>query len=605
MTQTTQKFWSGLLIFGLAISFSDISNGQVLLRDDFNGTGNVDTNIFRLPIDGEGIFVGRTQFRGDPSVDIPQQGITVADGGGTTEVAEIHLDTFSPIDPGNQFLGTDLLTERNFARGGGLSIEARLRLSPTAQIGPPGAPTSTGSLPGGVINGFFTFDVVREVPPGSGNAVRDEIDFELLSNEVVSGDQRIFTNVFNDDGFSGPESAGDGAFSSVAGLDLTEFQTYRIDWTPNAVQWFVNDQLVRTQTTDVPEDPQQLHLNIWAPGSEFAEAFDAALNPAATESDNQRFTSQIDFVEVSRFNTTTSANLLADPSFEENDTLFASQQFTGFDPAVNGTTTGEWFQFGNVNIVSAGSTNAPSATDPDVDGFNVVSAFGPFFENGSGSGFLQNVAVSPGQELEASVLAQTVAEDSIADTGNFTILDLFFLDAAGNVLEENAFQTSLLDGRDPNITEDEFIEGIASAIVPDDAAFARVQVTFVQLDSDPDADGDQFDGGSVSFESASLTLLTADTLPVIDGDFNDDGVVNAADFTLFRDSVGSPDSAINDAGDGVNPVGIGDFNVFVSNFGNAAGTSSVAAATAIPEPASLVLVGGLLLAAVGRGSRRR
>jgi hypothetical protein len=77
---------------------------------------------------------------------MPQQGLAeplALDG----KVAEIKLDTYSPIDPGNQFLGTDLLTKRNFARAGGLTFEARMRLKP---------PTT-----GGLVGGFFLFDVTR------------------------------------------------------------------------------------------------------------------------------------------------------------------------------------------------------------------------------------------------------------------------------------------------------------------------------------------------------------------------------------------------------------------------------------------------------------
>lgn len=55
------------------------------------------------------------------------------------------------------------------------------------------------------------------------------------------------------------------------------------------------------------------------------------------------------------------------------------------------------------------------------------------------------------------------------------------------------------------------------------------------------------------------------------GDFNDDGAVDIADFTSFRDTTGE------------------DFQVFVDNFDNG-GTSSAASVSAVPEPSSIALV---------------
>lgn len=78
------------------------SAGEVLIHDNFNGVGNIDTMVWRIPFGEEG----------------------------------------SPFDPGNQFLGAEMLTKRNFARGGGLAFEARMRL-----VNPPGG--LVGGEPGG------------------------------------------------------------------------------------------------------------------------------------------------------------------------------------------------------------------------------------------------------------------------------------------------------------------------------------------------------------------------------------------------------------------------------------------------------------------------
>lgn len=542
------------------------ANAQTLIfSDEFNGSGNVDTTAWRLPFDSEGTFVGRTQFRGDAAVDVPQQ------VGGS---AVLLLDSFSPIDPGNAFLGTDLLTKRNFARGGGLSIEARMRLDPT-------------SLPagvGGAVNGFFLFDVTRADPPGSGNLVRDEIDWELLSNEVVSGANRPATNYWNEGPFTGPAAGGDLQFHQQ-GVDLTQFNDYRIDWTPQSIKWYVNDNLVRTQTTNVPEDPMKLHFNLWASDDTFTAAFDAGLQPAATAGANQQIRAEIDRVEVNRFNTTVSDNLLTDGSFE----IALGPTFIGDVPA---TTTGTWLSFGNVSYEAdeGGMSTDPGVPDTAPDGVFMAKIFGPFNGNPDASGVLQNVAATPGQEFEARVQVQTPSGDSIAGTENFNTIALTFLDSSGAVLQEafgdpsefvdsNGNDFPLLDGRDPNLVEDLFVEGVVSGIAPAGTAFARVSLFFIQLNNE---------GGAAWFDDASLVLLTPDEVVGLPGDFNGDGVVDSIDYAVWRDNLGGDESALGGNGDGLPGVTSTDFDLWRDNFGaTAAGSAGVAAA---PEPMACLMV---------------
>jgi hypothetical protein len=554
------RYAAGVLC--LAACLPSTLHAQLLLRDDFATPGNVDTTVWRLPFGSEGTFVGRTQFRGDPAIDIPQQGIVealAADG----RVLEVTLDTFSPIDPGNQFLGTDLLTKRNFARGGGISFESRLRLAPGA--------------PGGIVGGFFMFDVTRENPPGT--FVRDEIDWELLSNQTVgSATQDPFTNYWNDGSFADP---GDGAFVDIAGFDLTEFHTYRVDWTPQAIRWYVDDMLVRTQTTNVPDDPMQLHLNLWAPNSDFAAAFDAALTPAATAGAGATYTLQVDHVEVNRFNTTVSSNLLTDPSFEEGSLV----QIT---PA-NGGTLNQWLRFGNVSIEADDiGGSIPGVPDMAPDGIFMAKMFGPFSGGPDATGLLQNVAAAPGEEFEARVWATTVAADSIAGTENFSTIQLSFLNANGQVIESTPFvpvnghDFPLLDGRDPNLVEETFIEGVVNAVAPEGTVAARVSLFFIQLNNQ---------GGATWFDDVSLVRLTPELPPGTPGDFNGDGFVDAADYTVWRDNLNAADESAFAPGSG-NGGGIDatDYTLWRNNFGTMAAGGALAASAAVPEPTTLAMI---------------
>ncbi|MGL4514261.1 MAG: dockerin type I repeat-containing protein [Lacipirellulaceae bacterium] len=85
-------------------------------------------------------------------------------------------------------------------------------------------------------------------------------------------------------------------------------------------------------------------------------------------------------------------------------------------------------------------------------------------------------------------------------------------------------------------------------------------------------------------------------LPVVaaPGDYNRDGRVNAADYTVWRDSLGSTSNLAAD-GNGSGSIDSGDYTVWVSNYGSGAGS-----ATAVPEPVSVVLLISAATAVVGR-----
>jgi hypothetical protein len=100
------------------------------------------------------------------------------------------------------------------------------------------------------------------------------------------------------------------------------------------------------------------------------------------------------------------------------------------------------------------------------------------------------------------------------------------------------------------------------------------------------------------FNPASNLTVTL----VLPGDYNSDGVVDAADYTVWRDALGKS-VAIGSGADGnfdgwVNDA---DYVIWRTDFGARAGSGS-GAATAIPEPATSLL---LIWAAVGWCARRR
>jgi hypothetical protein len=89
--------------------------------------------------------------------------------------------------------------------------------------------------------------------------------------------------------------------------------------------------------------------------------------------------------------------------------------------------------------------------------------------------------------------------------------------------------------------------------------------------------------------------LVPDDVDVV-GDYNGNGSVDAADFVVWRDTLGSTTDLTAD-GDGSLMIDTGDYDVWAANFG-LSGSGSLAA---IPEPATVVLA---LFAAVLLGYRR-
>jgi hypothetical protein len=89
----------------------------------------------------------------------------------------------------------------------------------------------------------------------------------------------------------------------------------------------------------------------------------------------------------------------------------------------------------------------------------------------------------------------------------------------------------------------------------------------------------------------------------VPGDYNHNGVVDAADYTIWRATLGQTGTGLAADGDGDNAVTQADYDVWKSNFGHAASGSGAGAAAAIPEPSSIVLVllaVAILLSTIGK-----
>ncbi len=109
----------------------------------------------------------------------------------------------------------------------------------------------------GIITGFFLH---RDSP-------RQEIDIEIAGNRT----DRLLVNVFYNPGSDGAQFGYGyrGAATSIdLGFDASEsYHQFAIEWRPNEIRWFVDNQLIHVRgdwdPTPIPHLPMSLHANIW------------------------------------------------------------------------------------------------------------------------------------------------------------------------------------------------------------------------------------------------------------------------------------------------------------------------------------------------------
>ncbi|MEX2172251.1 MAG: vWA domain-containing protein [Pirellulales bacterium] len=76
------------------------------------------------------------------------------------------------------------------------------------------------------------------------------------------------------------------------------------------------------------------------------------------------------------------------------------------------------------------------------------------------------------------------------------------------------------------------------------------------------------------------------------GDYNSDGIVNSADYTIWRNTRGSTTDLRANGNDANDLIDMADYEFWKQNFGR---TNSTAAAVAIPEPAAIALAALVIL----------
>jgi hypothetical protein len=139
--------------------------------------------------------------------------------------------------------------------------------------------------------------------------------------------------------------------------------------------------------------------------------------------------------------------------------------------------------------------------------------------------------------------------------------------------------------------------------VPLDVTFKDglpAQVTFSLFDNN--AEGDQVTGLPTGEHAFYFNNLKVETAPTgVPGDYNGNNTVDAADYVLWRNSVG-PGSLPNENGISPGQVDAADYNYWKLRFGATSGNGSgLAASAGVPEPAaSVILLASLAVLMINR-----
>lgn len=110
----------------------------------------------------------------------------------------------------------------------------------------------------GLVTSLFTY-----VDP-SGNGINDEIDIEILGKDPT----KLETNYFT-------KGVGDHSTVIDLGFDSSlDFHTYAFEWSADSIRWYVDGQLVHTETGsrgELPSEPGHIMVNFWAGAGDAAK----------------------------------------------------------------------------------------------------------------------------------------------------------------------------------------------------------------------------------------------------------------------------------------------------------------------------------------------
>jgi hypothetical protein len=200
---------------------------------------------------------------------------------------------------------------------------------------------------------------------------------------------------------------------------------------------------------------------------------------------------------------------------------------------------------------------------------------------------------NPGTTIGASNLTMRVG---IAGPGGASAFGDVYITAGQTVPPDNSWHALTF-----NVLASDFI-AVGSGT---DINAALAEVTQFRIFSNS---ADEFPGGSAPNEFFLDNIRAIGAPAIVPGDYNQNGVVDAADYVLWRDMLNqsvTPGTGADGTGPTGEPDGVVnqlDYDFWRARFGNSPSMSAAIASAAVPEPASWMLLVSLLIA---RGKPRR
>jgi hypothetical protein len=195
-----------------------------------------------------------------------------------------------------------------------------------------------------------------------------------------------------------------------------------------------------------------------------------------------------------------------------------------------------------------------------------------FVAPGSQMVTLEDLGFSAGSGLSVQLSAVDPDDDAAEGIGQAI--------ASGQVTLDGALNVSLVGGFQPQL-EDTF--QIVTAGGGRSGTFASESLAALS----------GFLGWDVVYTPDAVTLAV---VPALAGDYNVNGIVDAADYVVWRKTLNRSGTALAADGNSNGTIDPGDYDVWRANFGASAGSGSVSTEhSAVPEPSGFALVAAGLL----------
>jgi hypothetical protein len=376
--------------------------------------------------------------------------------------------------------------------------------------------------------------------------------------EVVPGGSLRYSQALNFDDAQIP--GGQTYFNS--------FHTYGLNWNEHTIDFYVDGALLRSHPNDRWHHP--LSLNI----TNSLQEWNGLPTASALNSSEPML---VDYVRVYR---TGPHNKLDHPGFEyqgaagtEDAASWAENPWMKRTDA--DARSGAWSVRIDNSVASASGSSQWKKLQPTQNGYEVSP----------GSAVAQQIWVKKTEEFPTDTAKQLDLVlrwnglNTAATTASFDVANLP-LDE-WKLLEQTTFIPAL--------------DAIGNPVSFVDVMYViNNQLASAQMDGVLLVD-DAFFGESPQAQHQALA-----------GDYNRDGIVDAADYVVWRRAYTSTNVPMAD-GDHSLTIDAADFNIWKTSFGRSAGSSAQATSVAVPEPATpyLVMIAVLAVARTATQTRRR